>query len=48
LKAARSIEALRALGSQSARVRRENHTCIIPAEQIVPGDIVVRAMPESG
>ena len=41
LKAARSIEALRALGSHSARVRRENHTRIIPAEQIVPGDIVV-------
>ena len=41
LKAARSIEALRTLGSHSARVRRENHTRIIPAEQIVPGDIVV-------
>ena len=41
LKAARSIEALRAFGSHSARVRRESHTRIIPAEQIVPGDIVV-------
>jgi Ca2+-transporting ATPase len=41
LKAARSIEALRALGSHSARVRRDNHTRIIPAEQLVPGDIVV-------
>jgi Ca2+-transporting ATPase len=41
LKAARSIEALRALGSHSARVRRDSHTRILPAEQIVPGDIVV-------
>ena len=41
LKAARSIEALRALGSHSARVRRDGHTRIIPAEQMVPGDIVV-------
>jgi P-type Ca2+ transporter type 2C len=41
LKAARSIEALRELGAPSARVRRDSHTRIIPAEQIVPGDIVV-------
>ena len=41
LKAARSIEALRALGSRSARVRREGHTRIIPAEEMVPGDIVL-------
>jgi Ca2+-transporting ATPase len=41
LKAARSIEALRGLGSRSARVRRGNQTRIIPAEQMVPGDIVV-------
>ena len=41
LKAARSIEALRALGSHSARVRRDGHVRIIPAEQMVPGDIVV-------
>ncbi len=41
LKAARSIEALRALGSHSARVRRDGHARIIPAEQMVPGDIVV-------
>ena len=40
-KAARSIEALRALGSHSARVRRDGHTRTIRAEQIVPGDIVV-------
>ena len=41
LKAARSIEALRALGTHSARVRRDGHMRLIPAEQIVPGDIVV-------
>jgi P-type Ca2+ transporter type 2C len=41
LKAARSIEALRALGSHSARVRRDGHVRLIAAEEIVPGDIVV-------
>ncbi len=41
LKAARSIEALRALGSHSVRVRRDGHARIIPAEQLVPGDIVI-------
>jgi len=33
------IEALRALGAHSARVGRDSHTRIIPAEQIAPGDI---------
>jgi Ca2+-transporting ATPase len=41
IKAARSIEALRALGTRSARVRRDGHTRLIPAEQMVPGDIVL-------
>ncbi|HET9717982.1 MAG TPA: cation-transporting P-type ATPase, partial [Pseudolabrys sp.] len=41
LKAARSIEALRALGARTARVRREGHVRIVPAEELVPGDIVV-------
>jgi Ca2+-transporting ATPase len=41
LKAARSIEALRALGTRSARVRRDGHTRIVEAEQMVPGDIVL-------
>ena len=41
LKAARSIEALRALGSRSARVRRDGHARIISAEEMVPGDIVL-------
>jgi Ca2+-transporting ATPase len=41
LKAARSIEALRALGSLSARVRRDGHVRVIAASEMVPGDIVV-------
>jgi P-type Ca2+ transporter type 2C len=41
LKAARSIEGLRALGSRSARVRRDGHSRIISAEEMVPGDIVL-------
>jgi Ca2+-transporting ATPase len=41
LKAARSIEALRALGGRSARVRRERHVRLVPAEDLVPGDIVL-------
>ncbi len=41
LKAARSIEALRALGGRSARVRRDGHTRLIAAEELVPGDIVL-------
>jgi P-type Ca2+ transporter type 2C len=39
LKAARSIEALRALGTRSSRVRREGHTRVVPADELVPGDI---------
>ena len=41
IRAARSIEALRALGTKSARVRRDGHTRLIPAESLVPGDIVL-------
>ncbi|WP_338693299.1 cation-transporting P-type ATPase [Bradyrhizobium sp. 26S5] len=41
LKAARSIEALRALGTRSARVRREGRVRVVPAEELVPGDIVI-------
>ena len=41
IRAARSIEALRALGTKSARVRREGRTRVIPAEHLVPGDIVL-------
>jgi len=32
---------LRALGTRSARVRREGHTRLIPADQLVPGDIML-------
>jgi PAS domain S-box-containing protein len=41
LKAARSIEALRALGSRTVRARRDGHVRLLPAEQVVPGDIVI-------
>jgi Ca2+-transporting ATPase len=41
LKAARSIEALRALGTRTARVRRDGHVRLIPAAELVPGDIVL-------
>ncbi len=41
LRAARSIEALRALGTRSARVRRDGHTRLIAAEELVPGDMVL-------
>ncbi|MGE0422241.1 MAG: cation-translocating P-type ATPase [Reyranellaceae bacterium] len=41
LKAARSIEALRTLGGRSARVRREGRVRIVPAIELVPGDIVL-------
>jgi Ca2+-transporting ATPase len=40
LKASRSIEALRTLGTRSARVRRDGRVSMIPAEKMVPGDIV--------
>lgn len=41
LKAARSIEALRKLGSHAARVRRDGHVRSIEAAELVPGDIVL-------
>ncbi|MGA7972410.1 MAG: cation-transporting P-type ATPase [Pseudolabrys sp.] len=41
IRAARSIEALRAMGTHSVRVRRDGHTRLIPAEALVPGDIVL-------
>ncbi|MEL1251039.1 cation-translocating P-type ATPase [Aurantiacibacter gilvus] len=40
-KATRSMQALRSLGHRSARVLREGGQHIIPAEQLVPGDIVL-------
>lgn len=41
IRAARSIEALRALGGHTARVRRNGTIGIIPATELVPGDIVL-------
>lgn len=41
IKAARSIEALRALGTRTARVRREGRVHLVPAEDLVPGDLVL-------
>ncbi|MDE3079602.1 MAG: cation-transporting P-type ATPase [Paracoccaceae bacterium] len=40
-KATRSIEALRRLETQNARVRRDGHDRMIPADELVPGDIVL-------
>jgi len=41
LRAVRSMEALQSLGSVEAKVRRDGRVKIIPAEEIVPGDIIV-------
>jgi Ca2+-transporting ATPase len=41
MRAVRSIEALRALGRRFARVRRGGQVRTIPAEELVPGDIVL-------
>ena len=41
LKGARSIEALRKLGTVSSRVRRDGTVREIPAKNLVPGDIVI-------
>jgi P-type Ca2+ transporter type 2C len=41
LKAARSIEALRAVGTRAARIRRDGHVQRVAAEEIVLGDIVL-------
>ena len=41
IKAVRSIEALRVLGTRSARVCRDGRTRLIPAERLVPGDIIL-------
>lgn len=41
LRAARSMEALRRLGNLTTRVRREGHDLLLPADDLVPGDIVI-------
>jgi len=41
LRAVRSMEALRQLGKVVAKVRRDGEVSTVPAQQLVPGDIVV-------
>ena len=41
LRAVRSMEALRTLGNRSSRVRRDGKLKTVPAELVVPGDIVL-------
>jgi P-type Ca2+ transporter type 2C len=41
LRAVRSMEALRRLAKVQAKLRREGQTITVPAEDIVPGDLVV-------
>ena len=43
LKGARSVEALRELGSVQLRIRRDGRLVEIPADDLVPGDIVILA-----
>ncbi len=40
-RAVRSMEALRALGARTARVRRNGHERTVPVDRLVPGDIVI-------
>lgn len=40
-RAVRSMEALRGLGGRRARVRREGKTALVPAGDLVPGDVVL-------
>jgi Ca2+-transporting ATPase len=40
-KAVRSMEALRALGGRTARVRRDGRAQVVNAEDLVPGDLVL-------
>ena len=40
-RAARSMEALRTLGSLATRLKRDGRAVMLPANQIVPGDIVL-------
>ncbi|WP_454622462.1 cation-translocating P-type ATPase [Bradyrhizobium cenepequi] len=40
-RAVRSMEALRQLGTRSARVRRDGQSQVLSADQLVPGDVVL-------
>jgi len=41
IKARRSIEALKALGTRSTRACRQGRTRLVPSERLVPGDVVL-------
>ncbi|MDP2620079.1 MAG: cation-translocating P-type ATPase [Hyphomicrobiales bacterium] len=41
LRAVRSMEALRILGGFTTRIRRDGRSIVVPAQEIVPGDMVV-------
>ncbi|HRN18217.1 MAG TPA: cation-transporting P-type ATPase, partial [Trueperaceae bacterium] len=41
LRAVRSVEALRRLGVSHVRVRREGHLETVPADELVPGDVLL-------
>jgi Ca2+-transporting ATPase len=41
LRAARSMEALRRLGSLTTRLRRDGRAVLVPADALVPGDVVL-------
>ena len=41
IRAVRTMEALRQLGTVTTRVRREGRTIEVPAQELVPGDIVI-------
>jgi len=41
LRATRAMEALQRMGKTQTRVPREGHSCEIPADELVPGDIVL-------
>ena len=41
LRAVRSMEALRSLATRSVLVRRDGRAAMLPAEQLVPGDMVI-------
>lgn len=40
-KAANALEALKQMSAPTARVRRDGEECVIPASELVPGDIVL-------
>jgi Ca2+-transporting ATPase len=41
IRAIRSMEALRRLGAVTTRIRRDSRMMVVPAQELVPGDIVI-------